>query len=1660
MAFEELLNEVGGLGKFQILQMVLALPLVGIAACHILLENFTAAIPGHRCWVYILDNATGILSPDVLLRISIPLDSNLKPEKCHRFLHPQWQLLHLNRTFPNMSDLDTEPCVDGWVYDHSLFSSTIVTEWDLICDHQSQKSVVQFVFMAGMQVGGFIYGHLSDRFGRKLILRCCLLQLAISGTCTAFAPTFLIYCLLRFWSGCSAVAIITNNWMLIAEWTRSQSKAMVIMLITCAVSIGQMMLGGLAFVFREWRTLQLVVSIPFFVFSFSSRFAVTVPLYGISMNLQHFGSNIFLFQVIFGALTTLARCLALVVLNHKGRRPTQMFFLFLVGVSILANTFVPPEMQALRVALASVGITCVAAAVTSYCVHCDELMPTLLRAKAFGLDAMQKSLKRSKRFLHKSDKILSGFHEMTVPFENLQDGIGGLGKFQILQMLLGLPSLMMIACHILLENFTAAVPGHRCWVHILNNDTVSDNDTGTLNLDVLLRISIPLDSNLKPEKCHRFLHPQWQLLHLNGILPHMSDVDTEPCWDFECEHQSQKSVVQSLVMAGMVVVGGLICGHLSDRLLVESAQWLIVTNKPDEGLMKLKKVAHRNEMKNAEEALNMKMLFMFLVGLTILPNTFVAPTLKKTGLWGKKVSFSHPSEASEMQTLHVTLESVGICCVAASAASLSVHFVELIPALLSLITYPHILLENFTAAVPGHHCWVHILDNNTDSANDTRTLSPDALLRISIPLDSNLRPEKCRRFSRPQWQLLNLNRTFPNITDLDTESCVDGWVYDQSIFTSTIVTKLAIADTSAAFAPTYLIYCSLRFLAGFSTMSILTNCTVLIVEWTVPRFQVMGMTLSICAACLGKIILGGLAFAIRDWRTLQLVFSVPLFVFFLSSRVTASGFLGIASNIGAALAPLLMILTVYSSHLPWIIYGVCCILGGLVVPLLPETKNKPLPDSIQDVEKDLIVYPHILLENFTAAIPDHRCWVHILDNDTGSVNDTGTLSQDALLRISIPLDSNLRPEKCRRFSHPQWQFLYLNGTFPNMTDLDTEPCVDGWMYDRSTFSSTIVTELAIVDTFTVIAPNFIIYCSLRFLAGMSATCLLTTNVLLTLEWTEPRFQAMATTLLMAATSLGQTIFGGLAFAIRDWHTLQLVMSAPLFVLFLASRWLIESARWLITIDKPKKGLKELQKAAHRNGRKNTGDTLTMEVLRSAMQEELEAAQTKPSVFDLFRTPNLRKRICLLSFVRFANVLTHFGLTLHLQHLGSNIFLFQILFGIVTIPANYAALLALNHLGRRITQMLFIFLLAVSTLTITCVPEGVTCSALMAFQDLLDQVGGLGRFQILQMVFLCISSLIVSPHILLENFTAAIPGHRCWVHILDNDTGSANDTGTLSQDALLRISIPLDSNLRPDKCRRFSHPQWQLLHLNGTFPNMRELDTEPCVDGWVYDRSTFSSTIVTEVLRSAMQEELEAAQTKPSVFDLFRTPNLRKRICLLSFVRLLTTTTVFGLSLHLQFVGGNIFLLQILFGVVQLPGNYAAVLALNHLGRRVSQMVFIFLLAASILVLIFIPQEMQTLRVVTAALAVGVSCAALSSCLSHAFELTPTVLRVTALGIIGFASAAGTALAPLLMILSVYSTHLPWIIYGVCSILGGFVVRLLPETRNKPLPDSIQDVENE
>lgn len=46
--------------------------------------------------------------------------------------------------------------------------------------------------------------------------------------------------------------------------------------------------------------------------------------------------------------------------------------------------------------------------------------------------------------------------------------------------------------------------------------------------------------------------------------------------------------------------------------------------------------------------------------------------------------------------------------------------------------------------------------------------------------------------------------------------------------------------------------------------------------------------------------------------------------------------------------------------------------------------------------------------------------------------------------------------------------------------------------------------------------------------------------------------------------------------------------------------------------------------------------LLLQGLRETMKEELEVAQTNTTLLDLFRTPKLRKRMCLLAFVRWAS----------------------------------------------------------------------------------------------------------------------------------------------------------------------------------------------------------------------------------------------------------------------------------------------------------------------------------------------------------------------------------------------------------------------------------------
>lgn len=57
------------------------------------------------------------------------------------------------------------------------------------------------------------------------------------------------------------------------------------------------------------------------------------------------------------------------------------------------------------------------------------------------------------------------------------------------------------------------------------------------------------------------------------------------------------------------------------------------------------------------------------------------------------------------------------------------------------------------------------------------------------------------------------------------------------------------------------------------------------------------------------------------------------------------------ARVGGIVAPLVRMTSDYSPSLPLIIYGAAPVISGIATCFLPETLNMPLPDTIEDVER-------------------------------------------------------------------------------------------------------------------------------------------------------------------------------------------------------------------------------------------------------------------------------------------------------------------------------------------------------------------------------------------------------------------------------------------------------------------------------------------------------------------------------------------------------------------------------------------------------------------------------------------------------------------------------------------------------------------------------------
>ncbi|KAJ3589189.1 hypothetical protein NHX12_010036 [Muraenolepis orangiensis] len=217
-------------------------------------------------------------------------------------------------------------------------------------------------------------------------------------------------------------------------------------------------------------------------------------------------------------------------------------------------------------------------------------------------------------------------------------------------------------------------------------------------------------------------------------------------------------------------------------------------------------------------------------------------------------------------------------------------------------------------------------------------------------------------------------------------------------------------------------------------------------------------------------------------------------------------------------------------------------------------------------------------------------------------------------------------------------------------------------------------------------------------------------------------------------------------------------------------------------------------------------------------------------------------------------------------------------------------------------------------------------------------------------------------------------------------------------------------------------------------------------------------ITLEVLHSHMNKEIVSSQSSFSAYDLVRTSGMRRiSICLVA-VWFSTSFAYYGLAMDLQKFGVNVYLMQVIFGAVDIPAKLLALAMLMYLGRRTTQATCLFLSSIVIFINIFIPTEMQMLRTALACLGKGFTSSSFTCVYLYTGELYPTVIRQTGMGFVSTMSRIGSMAAPAVLMLDEVIPALPSIVYGGASLIAAVFACFLPETLDIPLPDTIEDVE--
>ncbi|XP_037068636.1 organic cation transporter protein-like [Pollicipes pollicipes] len=149
-----------------------------------------------------------------------------------------------------------------WVFDRSVYESTVVTEWALVCGRKPLLSLLQSLLMLGGLLGAVAAGQLVDRFGRRPVFLPAMLLIVLMAFTSALATSYALFAACRLLSGLAMALMIGSQYVLVTELGGIDQRARYSAFTLLPFPVGTALMAALSYAVRNRRLLQLVYAVP------------------------------------------------------------------------------------------------------------------------------------------------------------------------------------------------------------------------------------------------------------------------------------------------------------------------------------------------------------------------------------------------------------------------------------------------------------------------------------------------------------------------------------------------------------------------------------------------------------------------------------------------------------------------------------------------------------------------------------------------------------------------------------------------------------------------------------------------------------------------------------------------------------------------------------------------------------------------------------------------------------------------------------------------------------------------------------------------------------------------------------------------------------------------------------------------------------------------------------------------------------------------------------------------------------------------------------------------------------------------------------------------------------------------------------------------------